>query len=196
MSGSNIFSISNAVRLMILIGLLAVFAVIVQSCQPFKTDLEPYATKTLKRLTVIDEVPAQPRAEYAAFDGETMRLSDYRGQVVLLNVWATWCAPCLKEMPSLSRLQELKGSPDFQVVTVSLDRTAEEPSLWLADKAITNLTPWHDKNFNLNVAVKAPGLPMTVLYDRAGREIARLPGDADWASEEAISLVEYLVSNP
>ena len=125
-----------------------------------------------------------------------MQLSDYRGQVVLLNVWATWCAPCLKEMPSLSRLQEMRGSEDFQVVTVSLDRTAEEPAIWLADKGITNITPWHDKNFGLNVDVRAPGLPVTIIYDRSGREIARLNGDAEWDSAEAISLVDYIVFKP
>ena len=96
-------------------------------------------------------------------------------------------------MPSLSRLQSLRGSPDFQVVTVSLDRTAEEAADWLLEKDLTNITPWHDKSFNLNVAVKAPGLPMSVFYSADGRELARLPGDAEWDSEEALALVDYLV---
>lgn len=186
-------SLGNALRLMLLIGLVACFLVIVQSCQKPKTSLERYGVDSLKRLTELDSPPPQPRLIFESFDGQTMTLSDYKGQVVLLNVWATWCAPCLKEMPSLSNLQSLRGGPKFQVVTVSLDRIAEEPKLWLEEKDITNLTPWHDKSFSMNVAVKAPGLPMSVLYDERGREIARLPGDAQWDSKEALALIDYLM---
>ena len=195
MIASKILTLGNAIRLMVLIGCVACLTVIVQSCQPLKTDLELYAKNSLKRLTVLDNPPAQPSAQFRTATDELMRLSDYRGQVVLLNVWATWCAPCIKEMPSLSRLQSLRGSPDFQVVTVSLDRTAEEAADWLLEKDLTNITPWHDKSFNLNVAVKAPGLPMSVFYSADGRELARLPGDAEWDSEEALALVDYLVGN-
>ena len=193
MIASKILTLGNAVRLMVLIGCVACLTVIVQSCQPLKTDLELYAKNSLKRLTVLDSPPAQPTAQFRTEADELMRLSDYRGQVVLLNVWATWCAPCIKEMPSLSRLQEMRGSPDFQVVTVSLDRTAEEAADWLLEKNLTNITPWHDKSFNLNVAVKAPGLPISVFYSADGRELARLPGDAEWDSSEALALVDYLV---
>ena len=193
MIASKLLTLGNAIRLMVLIGCVACLTVIVQSCQPLKTDLELYAQNSLKRLTVLDSPPAQPTAQFRTEADELMRLSDYRGQVVLLNVWATWCAPCIKEMPSLSRLQEMRGSPDFQVVTVSLDRTAEEAADWLLEKNLTNITPWHDKSFNLNVAVKAPGLPISVFYSADGRELARLPGDAEWDSSEALALVDYLV---
>lgn len=186
-------TLGNAIRLMLLIGCVAFFTVIVQSCQPVKTDIEIYGKKTLKRLTQLEAPPTQPTTAFETFDGQKMQLSDYRGKVILLNVWATWCAPCLKEMPSLSRLQDVRGNDDFQVITISLDRTAKEAADWLLDKDITNLTPWHDKSFSLNVAVKAPGLPMTVIYDRRGREVARLPGDAEWDSEEALKLVDYVV---
>jgi len=186
-------TLGNAIRLMVFIGLVACFLVIVQSCQKPKTGLDRFAVDSLKRLTKVEASPAQPSMEFKTFDGETMRLTDYKGQVILLNVWATWCAPCLKEMPSLSQLQNLRGGPEFQVVTISLDRTAEETANWLAEQNITNLTPWHDKNFKLNTAVKTPGLPMSILYDRTGQEIARLPGDAQWDSPEALALIDELV---
>ena len=179
MIASKLLTLGNAIRLMLLIGCVAFFTVIVQSCQPLKTDLELYAQNSLKRLTVLDNPPAQPSAQFRTATDEVMRLSDYRGQEVLLNVWATWCAPCIKEMPSLSHLQEMRGSPEFQVVTVSLDRTAEEAAEWLTKKNLTNITPCHDESFTLNVAVKAPGLPMSVFYSLDGRELARLPGDAE-----------------
>ena len=89
---SNIFTLGNAIRLMLLIGGVALFAVIVQSCQPLKTDLDLYAKNSLKRLTVLDNPPAPPRMEFETVDGQTMRLSDYQGQVILLNVWATGSA--------------------------------------------------------------------------------------------------------
>ena len=187
-------TLGNAIRLMVLIGCVAFFAMIMQSCQPIKADIDLYAQKTLKRLTQLDTPPSQPTQSYETVDGQTMSLADYRGQVILLNVWATWCAPCLKEMPSLSQLQKLRGSDDFKVVTISLDRTAKEAADWLLDKDITNLTPWHDKSFSLNVDIKAPGLPMTVIYDRNGREIARLPGDAEWDSEESLALINYVAA--
>ncbi len=188
-------TLGNAIRLMVCIGLVACFLVIVQSCQKPKTGLDRFTIDSLKRLTEIEAPPTQPSMEFKTFDGETMRLTNYKGQVILLNVWATWCAPCLKEMPSLSQLQTLRSGPEFQVVTISLDRTAEDAKLWLEDKNITNLTPWHDKSFGLNAAIKAPGLPMSILYDRTGREIARLPGDAQWDSAEALALIDYLVLN-
>ena len=186
-------TLGNAIRLMVLIGCVAFFAVIVQSCQPIKTDLGVYAQKTLKRLTQLNAPPPQPTMVFETFDGQTMQLSDYRGKVILLNVWATWCAPCLKEMPSLSRLQGLRGSEAFQIVTISLDRTAEDAANWLVDKDITNLTPWHDKSYGLNVAVQARGLPITIIYDRQGQEIIRLAGDAEWDSKEALALIDYMV---
>ena len=193
MIDSKLVTLGNAIRLMVLIGCVAFFAVIVQSCQPIKTDLDLYSQKTLKRLTQLEAPPPQPTMAFETFDGQTIQLSDYRGKVVLLNVWATWCAPCLKEMPSLSRLQTLRGSDAFEVVTISLDRTAVEASDWLADKDITNLTPWHDKSYGLNVAVEARGLPITIIYNRQGREIARLAGDAEWDTPEALALVDYVV---
>jgi len=193
MTTPKFITLGNAIRLMLLIGLVAFFLVIVQSCQKPKTGLDRFAVDSLKRLTELEAPPAQPSMEFRTFDGETMQLADYKGQVILLNVWATWCAPCLKEMPSLSQLQALRGGPEFQVVAVSLDRTAEETKLWLEDKDITNLTPWHDKSFGLNAAIKAPGLPMSIIYDRSGREIARLPGDAQWDSDEALALIDHVL---
>ncbi|MEP6342849.1 MAG: TlpA disulfide reductase family protein [Maricaulaceae bacterium] len=193
MINSKLVTLGNAIRLMVLTGCVAFFVVVVQSCQPIKTDIDLYAQKTLKRLTQLEAPPPQPTTTFETFDGQTMQLSDYRGKVVLLNVWATWCAPCLKEMPSLSDLQTLRGSDQFEVVTISLDRTAVEAADWLADKDITNLTPWHDKSYSLNTAVEAPGLPITIIYNPQGREIARLAGDAEWNGKEALALVDYLM---
>ena len=84
--------------------------------------LDSYARGEMHRFTQIDDAPAQPVVAYSDADGGEVRLSDYRGQVILVNFWATWCGPCVEEMPALDRLQGELGGEDFQVVTVSLDR--------------------------------------------------------------------------
>lgn len=179
---------------MLLIGLVTVLAVILQSCQGPKSALDRYSVASLKKLTVLDAPPAQPSMVFKDADGEPMRLTAYRGQIVLVNVWATWCPPCVAEMPSLNALQETKGSEDFQVITISLDRTSLEAQAWLDKKNLTALNSWHDSSYQLNSAAALPGLPTSILYDRAGNEVARVPGEVDWASKEAANLIDYLVS--
>ena len=118
-----------------------------------------------------------------------MTLENFKGRTILLNVWATWCAPCIKEMPTLDELQKELGSEKFQVVTVSLDRTQEEAQLWFAENGIENLTAYHDGSFALSAKLEVRGLPISVLYDKYGRENARVAGDADWASPEALAFI-------
>jgi thiol-disulfide isomerase/thioredoxin len=179
---------------MIFIGLLAVFVVIVQSCQSPKTGIDRYGVKSLRALTVLDNAPLQPSLEFNSPSGKTMTLSDYHGKVVLLNAWATWCPPCVAEMPSLNRLQNLRGGDDFQVVTISLDNKKAEITEFFERNNIDALPDWHDGTYAINGRLRLPGLPTTVLYDRQGRELARLSGEAEWDSDEALALVDYLLA--
>ena len=187
------FTLSNAIRLMILGGLFAVALVAVRACQQPPTALERFATGSLKKLTTLDAPPVQPGNAFATPSG-TVSLSDYRGKVVLLNAWATWCPPCVAEMPSLERLQELRGGDDFAVVPVSLDRRIEEIGEWYARNDIDDLPIIHDGSFSMQARLELPGLPTTILYDRQGREVARLPGEAEWDSAEALALIDHLVA--
>lgn len=189
---SSFFSLANAIRLMLVIGLVAVILVFVQSCQKPKTGLDLFAKDSLKKLTVLEAPPAQPSMTFSSPDGRQMKLSDYRGKVILVNVWATWCAPCIAEMPTLDKLQAEKGGAKFEVVTISLDRTAAEAGDWLDKNNIAALPNWHDGTFGLNAKLSLPGLPTSIFYSRSGREIARIPGEVDWASNEALALVDYL----
>lgn len=94
----------------------------------------------------------------------------------------------------LNDLQKLKGGDDFEVVTISTDRRAEEPAQWFKAKNIDALTPWHDKSFSFPARLQARGVPFTILYDRYGQERARIFGEVDWTAPEAVALIDYLVS--
>lgn len=186
-------TLANAIRGMVLVGLVALFFVLVQSCQKPKSGLQVYGVGGIKALTVLDVPPPQPTLTFSNTRGEEMRLSDYKGKVILVNVWATWCPPCVVEMPMLNELQTLRGGPNFEVINISLDRTAEEATQYLIDKDLGNLQDWHDSTYNLPSALKVPGLPVTILYNRQGREVARLSGEADWVSPEALLLIDKVL---
>jgi len=192
MSVSSFFSVANAIRVMLLVGLLAIFLVIVQSCNQPKTGLDLFAKDSLKKLTALESPPAQPSMVFKKPDGSEMRLADYKGKVILVNIWATWCAPCIAEMPMLDALQAKKGGANFEVVTISLDRTAEEAEAWFTKNNINNLPLWHDSTYGVSGKLSLPGLPTSIFYNKQGREIARIPGEVDWTSDEALALVDYL----
>ncbi len=189
---SSIFSLGNAIRGCLLVGLFGVCFVLVQSCQPPATGLDVYARDSLKKLTRRESPPALPKTVFEAATGETLTLEDLRGKTVLVNVWATWCPPCIAEMPSLDRLQNLRGGDDFQVVTISIDRTTYEPAKFFGDNGIKNLSPWHDGSYGIPGNLQLRGYPTTVIYNPQGQEIAILEGEAEWDSAEALALVDFL----
>lgn len=149
--------------------------------------------ESLKKLTVREAPPLPPNTIFETTGERRLKLEDLRGKVVVLNVWATWCPPCIKEMPSLDRLQAMRGGPDFEVITISIDRTKYEPAKFFADNGIYNLQPWHDGSFGIPGNLRLRGYPSTLIYNPQGREIAILEGEAEWDSPEALALVDYLL---
>ncbi|MDE2444983.1 MAG: TlpA family protein disulfide reductase [Alphaproteobacteria bacterium] len=124
-----------------------------------------------------------PAFNFADGAGATRNLSQWKGKVVLLNLWATWCAPCRKEMPELSKLQKLMGSADFEVVALSEDlKGVEASSAFLKEAGAENLALYVDPKSVALAALQSPGLPTTLLIGRDGKEIGRLLGPADWAA--------------
>ena len=118
------------------------------------------------------------------------RLSDFVGQYILLNFWATWCAPCRKEMPSLSALQTQLGDARFKVVTIATGRNAPKAMQAFFDALeIKNLPLYRDPKQKLAKDMAVLGLPMTLLISPQGKEVARLRGEADWASAPAQALL-------
>jgi thiol-disulfide isomerase/thioredoxin len=133
---------------------------------------------------------ALPEVKFLDVAGKERTLADWRGKVVLLNLWATWCLPCRKEMPALDRLQREMGSDTFQVVAVSVDRTGlPGAKKFLADTGAETLALYADPTARMGVALRAAGLPATLLLDRQGREIGRLLGPAEWDGEDAKRLI-------
>jgi len=134
----------------------------------------------------------QPPNSFAGPDGVPTQLSAFHGKVVLVNLWATWCAPCVTEMPTLAALQQGMGEKDFKVVAISVDKAneAEAAKKELADLSKGNLAFYHDPKMAIVYPLKARGFPTSILYDRQGKELARLAGEADWNSPEARALIQ------
>jgi thiol-disulfide isomerase/thioredoxin len=134
----------------------------------------------------------EPLADVGFVDGSgaERRLSEFRGKTVLLNLWATWCAPCREEMPSLDRLQQELGSEAFEVVALAVDRTGPKAAKkFLDDIGVKALALYVDQTTRSGSQLRAVGMPTTILIDAEGREIGRLPGPAEWDSADAKALI-------
>lgn len=136
--------------------------------------------------------PPRPLPELHFTDGagRAMTFADFRGRVVLLNLWATWCAPCRKEMPTLDRLQAKLGGPDFQVVPLSIDRqglSVVKP--FYKELGLKSLGIYVDQSGKAASDLGAVGIPTTLLVDREGREIGRKVGPAEWDSPAIVEMI-------
>jgi thiol-disulfide isomerase/thioredoxin len=132
--------------------------------------------------------------------GHARTLADWQGRTVLLNLWATWCVPCRREMPALDRLQARLGGPNFEVVAVNIDtRDPEKPLAFLKEVGVTHLAYYSDESAqvfeDLKTAGKAFGMPTTLLIDRQGCEIGDMAGPAEWSSDDGVKLVSAVLSN-
>ena len=164
--------------------------------QPRQAGLDRFARGSLGKMIT---PPAPGPAFTGAFtdaDGQTVRVADLRGPVTVVNLWATWCAPCRTEMPTLAALQRAYGDRGLRVVPISLDTRGGEPDArrFLASQA--PLAFFHDPvmaTYN-SIRPRPLGLPVTLVYDASGRERARLVGDGDWSSAEARGLIDALLA--
>jgi thiol-disulfide isomerase/thioredoxin len=157
--------------------------------------LAPLARGEVAAVNVAKEPAPLPNLAFAGPEGQPMTLADLKGRTVLLNLWATWCAPCRHEMPALDKLQADLGAKDFKVVAINIDtRNLEKPKAWLKEAGVTRLAYYADpqaKVFqDLRQIGKAVGMPTTFLIDPNGCELAALSGPAEWASEDAKKLVQ------
>ncbi|MEP3045368.1 MAG: TlpA disulfide reductase family protein [Roseibium sp.] len=134
-------------------------------------------------------------------DDQTVTMADFEGRTVLLNLWATWCAPCRKEMPALDELQADLGNETFEVVAVSLDRGGpDKPKDFLNEIGVSHLTFYQDSSNgllkDLRKVARATGLPTTILISSDGCEVGTMYGPAEWASGEAKALIRATMGRP
>jgi thiol-disulfide isomerase/thioredoxin len=132
-----------------------------------------------------------PPVRFETVGGLQVDLSDFRGQTVLLNIWATWCPPCRKEMPSLDRLQSKLGERGIQIIALSIDRAGMSAvERFFRETGIQHLTPYLDNSGNTSRVLGVSALPTTLLIDSAGREIGRLIGPAQWDAPEMSAFLD------
>jgi thiol-disulfide isomerase/thioredoxin len=130
-----------------------------------------------------------PALDMLAPDGSKKSLTTLKGKPVLLNLWATWCAPCIEELPTLEAVA-LRVGDAAQVVVLSQDigSDASVPQAFLRERNLRTLQPWHDPENELSIAVGG-ALPTTIIYDRNGQEVGRVIGPLDWNGPEASELL-------
>src|ERR1700726_2106413 len=160
--------------------------------------LAPLAHGEVAALTMATTPLRLPDLAFEDADGKPRKLSDWRGRTVLVNLWATWCVPCRKEMPALEGLQTKLGGPEFEVVAVNIDtRDPEKPKNFLKDANLTRLGYFADPKAKVFQELKgigrALGMPTSVLVDGQGCEIATIAGPAEWDSDDAIKLIKAAV---
>jgi thiol-disulfide isomerase/thioredoxin len=169
-----------------------------KACRPaaeLAKRLAPLAHGEVAAMTIATEPKRLPELAFTDAAGKPRTLADYRGRTVLLNLWATWCVPCRKEMPALDALQAKLGDEKFEVVAINIDtRNVDKPKAWLEEVGIKKLGYYADPSAkvfqDLKAVGKAFGMPTTLLIDPQGCEIAYLAGPAEWASEDAVKFVQ------
>jgi thiol-disulfide isomerase/thioredoxin len=163
--------------------------------------IAPLAHGEVAALTMATTPLKLPDLAFEDADGKPKKLSDWHGKTVLVNLWATWCVPCRKEMPALEGLQAKLKGPNFEVVAINIDtRDPEKPRNFLKDANLTRLGYFNDQKAkvfqDLKVIGRALGMPTSVLVDGQGCEIATIAGPAEWDSEDAVKLIEAATGSP
>ncbi len=137
-----------------------------------------------------------PDTEWRTGDGGKVSLADFSGKVVMVNFWATWCAPCIRELPSINRLQATLGGEDFTVVAINIDTGGKAVAAPFAKRLeIDDLDLYLDPRGSASRAMGVNVMPTTVVYDRQGQEVGRLEGGAEWDSPEALALLRWFINN-
>lgn len=138
---------------------------------------------------------AVPELKFLNHNNREITLEVFKGSVVLLNIWATWCVPCREEMPALDGLQAQLGGPDFEVVALSIDRGSRNLiEEFYQELKLDSLKTYHDPTGGASFTLKVPGIPATILIDREGRGIGYRIGSAEWDSPEIVREIKGYLS--
>ena len=159
--------------------------------------LDPLVRGEVAALGLAQPARTEPEISFRLPDGGPTTLAAFKGKALLVNLWATWCVPCRKEMPALDALQREQGGADFEVVAVNVDTARlDRPAAFLKENGIADLALYADPSADVLQALKAQGgllgLPTTLLIDRNGCELGRMAGPADWASPDGQAVIRAL----
>lgn len=151
----------------------------------------------METFQVAPGIRPRPETTWKDGNGKTVSLKDFDGKIVLVNFWATWCAPCVRELPSIDRLAARLDGEEFKVVAINIDRGGKPVARKMLRRLkLKNLDLYLDRE---NTAVRGLGvrqMPTTYVFDRKGREVGKLEGGAEWDEPEAVALVKYFIGNP
>lgn len=180
------------------LGVAAVVYIIVQASQnpQRQTELKAFAKGEMSKFVLPAEAAPSPVNAFQDASGADRRIADFRGKVTVVNLWATWCGPCVIEMPTLAKLAASYEGKPLEVVAISVDRAedAEKAKAFIAKHA--PLAFYHDPKMALPFAFKpaATGMPTTIVYGADGVERGRLAGGADWSGKDAKALLDKVLA--
>ena len=156
---------------------------------------EEQTTEAGFNFTLLDEPRTLPELRFVDGEERALSLVEFRGRLVLLNIWATWCVPCRREMPTLDRLQVKLGGPDFEVLALSIDRQGlPAVKAFYEELGLEALRVYVDVSMNVTRDLGVVGIPTTLLVDRKGGESGRLVGPAEWDTPEMISFLRERIT--
>ncbi len=172
-----------------------------QSPTSFAQTLKPFAKGDMAAMRILENPVDLTRLSFSDGEGKSLTISDWHGQTVLLNLWATWCPPCRHEMPFLEDLEKQLGNENFQVVTVSIDlKSPDKPRAFFAETELKALKFYWDGSARIFAELKkenlAFGMPTTVLINSDGEALGVLNGPATWNSKDAIALINQALKSP
>lgn len=180
------------------LGVAAVVYIILQaSINPQRTtDLKSLAKGEMAKFVTPAEAAPAPATSFQGPDGKPVRIADFRGKVTVVNLWATWCAPCVIEMPTLAKLAASYEGKPVQVVAISVDRAEDGDKARAFIAKHQPLAFYHDPSMGLPFAFKptAAGMPTTIIYGADGVEKGRLAGGADWGGKDAKALIDKVLA--
>lgn len=170
--------------------IVTLLAVVVYTRMPAGDGERPEGFGDISAFQPAAEARPAPAISFADGKGKSLTLADFRGKVVVLNLWATWCTPCVAEMPMLDRLQQQLGDEGVEVLALSVDRGGSKAvEEFYQRTGVKHLGIYVDPSMRVTTDIRAPGLPTTLIIDPEGTELGRVIGPMEWDSPEAIDLV-------
>lgn len=159
---------------------------------------KPPVRGEIRTFTLAPSIRPRPTTTWKTGDGKTMSLADFAGKVVLLNFYAAWCPPCIRELPSVDRLQAKLKSDKFEVIAMSIDAKGKSTARRLIKRQLKlqNLDLHLDPKSVLARSLGLRSMPTTYVFDAKGHEVGKLEGAAEWDSRDAVALMKYFIDNP